>query len=83
MISLCELGDKLILEETSTVFTKKVEGKAVEKGVAFPTCICINTVICNFSPIKSDSESQTELKDGDVVKVYVAAGMVGCALPRS
>ena len=31
-ISLCKFGDGLILEETSKLYTKKVNGKFVQKG---------------------------------------------------
>lgn len=61
---ICDLGDKLLLEETSKVFKKE---KELKKGIAFPTCISVNNCICHFSPI--DSEPDLILKDGDIVKV--------------
>ena len=36
------------------LYTKKVKGVAVEKGVAFPVCISVNDVICNRSPLGSE-----------------------------
>ena len=64
IITICELGDQLLLEETSKVFKKE---KDLKKGIAFPTCISVNNCICHFSPLKSDPEYT--LKDGDVVKL--------------
>ncbi|EDV21068.1 uncharacterized protein TRIADDRAFT_64279 [Trichoplax adhaerens] len=61
--SLCEMGDKMILEETSKVYKKE---KELKKGIAFPTCVSVNHCICHFSPLNSDPE--LELNDGDVVK---------------
>lgn len=61
---LCSLGDKLLLEETVKVFKKE---KDLKKGIAFPTCISVNNCVCHFSPLASDTD--VELKDGDVVKM--------------
>lgn len=62
--TLCELGDKMLSEETGKVFRKD---KDVKKGIAFPTCVSVNNCICHFSPLKSDPD--IKLKDGDVVKL--------------
>lgn len=61
---LCTLGDKLLLEETVKVFKKE---KELKKGIAFPTCVSVNNCVCHFSPLASDTD--VELKDGDVVKM--------------
>ncbi|XP_067018749.1 proliferation-associated protein 2G4-like [Acropora muricata] len=70
--SLCQLGDKLILEETSKVFKKE---KAVKKGIAFPTCISVNNCVCHFSPLLS--ETAVILKDGDIVKIDLGVHIDG------
>lgn len=44
---------------------KKVK-KKIERGVAFPTCISVNNIVCHFSPLGGD---ETVLEDGDVVKM--------------
>lgn len=62
--SICEIGDKHILEETSKVFKKE---KELKKGIGFPVCISVNNVVCHFSPLHS--EEDTILKDGDIVKI--------------
>lgn len=69
---LCSLGDKLLLEETVKVFKKE---KDLKKGIAFPTCISVNNCVCHFSPLASDTD--VELKDGDVVKIDLGAHVDG------
>jgi methionine aminopeptidase len=54
----------LLLEETVKVFKKE---KELKKGIAFPTCVSVNNCVCHFSPLASDTD--VELKDGDVVKM--------------
>ena len=36
------------------LYQKKVNGVAVERGVAFPVCVSVNDVICNHSPLASE-----------------------------
>jgi methionine aminopeptidase len=69
-VALCKLGDELILKETAAVYNKKVEGKTVDKGVGFPTCVSLNSIVCHNSPLASDPEEL--IQDGDVVKMCVA-----------
>jgi hypothetical protein len=45
-------------QRCAQIFQKKVKGRAVEKGVAFPTCISVNEVVCNNSPLESEAEQQ-------------------------
>ena len=76
--TLCQTGDSLILAATAKAYNKKVEGKVVEKGVGFPTCVSVNNCICHHSPLASDPD--VTLADGDLVKMYVAQGvMLLCA----
>lgn len=72
VLNLCDLGDQMLLEETSKVFKKE---KEMKKGVAFPACISVNSCICHFSPMKS--EADVILKDDDVVKVDLGAHVDG------
>lgn len=69
---ICEHGDKRILEETGKVFKKE---KNMKKGLSFPTCISANNCICHFSPLKS--ETDYELKDGDLVKIDLGCHVDG------
>lgn len=64
VVELCTLGDSRLNDETSKVFKQK---KDLKKGIAFPTCISVNSCICHFSPLKSDPDYI--VKDGDLVKM--------------
>merc|ERR1712107_655128 len=67
---LCILSDKQLAEETAKAFKKD---KKVLKGIAFPTCISVNNVICHYSPLVS--EPDTVLADGDLVKIDLGASL--------
>jgi len=70
--SLCENGDKALAEETAKLFKKE---KDMKKGIAFPTCLSVNSCICHFSPLKSDPD--VILKDGDMVKIDLGCHIDG------
>jgi len=70
VFTLCQLGDTLIDAQCAQMF----KSKKVDKGVAFPTCISINEVVCHYSPF---SECTDEVKAGDVVKVDMGAHIDG------
>lgn len=72
VLDICEAGDKMLLEETAQIYKKD---KELRKGIAFPTCVCVNNCICHFSPLKS--EPAVILKDGDVVKIDMGAHIDG------
>jgi len=73
--TICELGDNFMLEETGKLYNKKgKDGKKVEKGIAFPTCISVNEVLGHYSPMKGES---TTLKAGDVAKIDLACHLDG------
>jgi len=70
IIDICLLGDKLINDQTATVYNK---GK-MEKGVAFPTSVSVNNCVGHFSPLVGDL---TELAEGDIVKVDLGVHIDG------
>eukprot|EP00930_Biecheleria_cincta_P066174 TRINITY_DN521_c0_g2_i1.p1 TRINITY_DN521_c0_g2~~TRINITY_DN521_c0_g2_i1.p1 ORF type:complete len:386 (+),score=110.37 TRINITY_DN521_c0_g2_i1:111-1268(+) len=73
--TLCEMGDKIMEEETGKLYNKKnKDGTKVEKGVAFPTCISTNDLLGHFSPLKGESR---QLKAGDVAKIDMACHLDG------
>lgn len=84
IVTLCELGDSIMLEETGKLYNKKKGGgeekdkdkpaKKMEKGVAFPTCISVNETVGHFSPLKGESK---QLKAGDLVKIDLASHIDG------
>ena len=45
------------------------------KGIAFPTCISVNNVICHYTPLLS--EPDTLLADEDLVKIDLGAHIDG------
>jgi curved DNA binding protein len=72
VLEICELGDRLLTEETSQVFKKE---KELKKGIAFPTCASVNNCICHYSPVKGEGEYI--LKENDVVKLDLGAHVDG------
>jgi len=69
---LCILGDKKLTEETAKAYKKD---KKIVKGIAFPTCISVNNVICHYTPLLS--EPDTSLADGDLIKLDLGAHIDG------
>lgn len=79
--TLCEMGDKIMEDETGKLYNKKAKGekegdkaRKIEKGVAFPTCISVNEIAGHFSPMKGESKA---LKPGDVAKIDLACHIDG------
>lgn len=72
VLDLCELGDKTILEQSQSVF--KNAKKKIERGIAFPTCVSLNNVVCHNSPAAGDA---TALANGDIVKIDLATHIDG------
>lgn len=75
VLELCEFGHTVINAAASKLFTKKVNGVAIERGVAFPVCISINDCICNYSPLPE--EQRDPLKAGDIVKIDLGCHIDG------
>jgi hypothetical protein len=51
---LSQFGQTVIEAQAAKLYTKKVNGTPVEKGVAFPVCISVNDIVCNHSPLSSE-----------------------------
>lgn len=75
VLDLCKFGATIIETSASKLYTKKVNGAAVERGVAFPVCVSVNDVICNNSPL--GSEELEPLKPGDLVKIDLGCHIDG------
>mmetsp|Transcript_33018 Transcript_33018/g.56125 ORF Transcript_33018/g.56125 Transcript_33018/m.56125 type:complete len:405 (-) Transcript_33018:152-1366(-) len=75
VLDLCKFGATVIETSASKLYTKKVNGVAIEKGVAFPVCVSVNDVICNNSPL--GSEEMEPLKAGDIVKIDLGCHIDG------
>jgi methionine aminopeptidase len=54
IVDLCQFGTTVMEAQASKLYAKKVGGKVVERGVAFPVCISVNDVVCNHSPLSSE-----------------------------
>ena len=67
VLDLCNFGTTVIQTQSAKLYQKKVNGVAVERGVAFPVCVSVNDVICNHSPLASE----------ETVSVYFVC-FVGC-----
>jgi len=76
VVNVCKFGDTVIAQACSSIYQKKVNGKAVEKGVAFPTCISINEVVCHWCPLESDP-NPVAIKAGDLVKIDLGVHIDG------
>ncbi|KAK4050940.1 hypothetical protein OIO90_004916 [Microbotryomycetes sp. JL221] len=74
IVELCNEGDKLIEQGTAKLYNKV---KGIPKGLAFPTTLSVNSVLQNFSPVPTDTESEKTLKANDVVKVCMGAHIDG------
>uniref|UniRef100_G3SGI1 Peptidase M24 domain-containing protein n=1 Tax=Gorilla gorilla gorilla TaxID=9595 RepID=G3SGI1_GORGO len=72
VLSLCEKGDAMIMEETGKIFKKE---KEMKKGIAFPTSISVNNCVCHFFPLKRGQDYI--LKEGDLVKIDLGVHVDG------
>lgn len=70
MADICAFGDRLIEKQCSEIF----KNKSIEKGIAFPTCVSVNDVVCHYSPYPDESIT---LAAGDIVKVDLGCHIDG------
>ena len=40
-------------------YVVQVKGAAIDKGVAFPTCVSVNECVCHNSPLASEPQVHT------------------------
>lgn len=62
VLDLCAFGTTVMEAATSKLYTKKVNGKAIDRGVAFPVCVSVNDIVCNFSPLEGLPEVTVSFK---------------------
>ncbi|KPA76497.1 hypothetical protein ABB37_07802 [Leptomonas pyrrhocoris] len=74
---LCDCSDEEVMQRLKGLYTKTkdAEGKRLTRGIAYPTNISVNEVLCNDSPFRD--EEGTILKEGDVVKLHVGCHLDG------
>jgi len=63
--TVCNTIDAMIEDEVRKTYNSK-KSKNLERGIAFPTCISVNSVMGHYSPLLDES---TQLQDGDVAKM--------------
>lgn len=77
VFKLCQLGDAKVEKSVSTVFNKArtESGEKLDKGLAFPTCICVNNCAAHFSPVSE--EESVDLSAGDIFTVQIGVHIDG------
>jgi len=70
---ICKFGDDHIEEASLKVFNSK-KTKKFRRGVAFPTCVSVNHILGNYSPMPDES---TKLEEGDVAKIDLGVHIDG------
>ncbi|RKP23733.1 peptidase M24, structural domain-containing protein, partial [Syncephalis pseudoplumigaleata] len=73
LIDICKQGDEFIMNELKGVYTK---GK-IAKGVAFPTTITPNHLVCHLNPLPTDASADTAIAEGDVLKIVLGVQIDG------
>ncbi|KAJ2161353.1 hypothetical protein GGF46_001531 [Coemansia sp. RSA 552] len=76
VLDLCKLGDAAIEVGVEAQFRKN---KKLSKGVAYPTSVSVNAIVCHFAPGDSDPLGEQQLAQGDVVRVQLGAQIDGYA----
>jgi len=75
-VELCQLGDDAIEELVGKIYNGKAkDGKKIDKGIAFPTCISPTACVGHYSPLAS--EDTVEIKEGDLVKIDLGVHVDG------
>ena len=64
ILDLCEFGHTVLEAQANKLYTKKVDGKVIDRGVAFPVCISVNDLVCNFSPLAEEETVSYEIGTG-------------------
>jgi len=75
IIDLCEFGHTVVTTQAQKLFTKKVDGQPIDRGIAFPVCVSVNDIVCNHSPLAT--EELEPLKAGDIVKIDLGCHIDG------
>jgi hypothetical protein len=75
--TLCAEGDRELLQRLKATFSKAkgADGQKLVRGIAYPTNVSVNHVLCNHSPM-SEEEGKV-LAPGDVVKIHLGAHLDG------
>jgi len=86
VIDICKFGDGIITQCCATVYQTKPKSnnkgkgakeKPMEKGIAFPTCVSVNELICHVSPLDSSAQEFPPLNNGDLVRIDLGCHIDG------
>ncbi|KAJ6812482.1 ERBB-3 BINDING PROTEIN 1-like [Iris pallida] len=72
IVDICEKGDAFIREHAGNMY-KNVK-KKIERGVAFPTCVSVNNILCHYSPLGGE---EIFLEENDIVKIDMGCHIDG------
>ena len=76
VMELCKKGDAMIAKQTHAHYAKPDEhGDIIERGIAFPTCINVNNIVCHYQPLLEKQE--VIISAGDVVRVELGVHFDG------
>lgn len=76
ILTICEKGDQLLLEEMAKVY----KGKKVNKGIGHPTTVSPSSFVTPYTPLATDTEeAETVLKPNDIIKIQLGAQIDGLA----
>jgi len=82
--TICKEADEYMNAECKKLYNKgkKVEGKEqkeeIKRGVAMPTCICINEVIGHYAPMPNEgTDRHSKIREGDLVSVDLGCHIDG------
>ena len=74
-VALCQLGDESIEEATGKIYNGKgKDGKKIDKGIAFPTCISPNHCVGHYSPLVRSPAPRSDRRGCS----YLAGERFGC-----
>ncbi|GMH70430.1 hypothetical protein TrRE_jg9380 [Triparma retinervis] len=76
ILDLIRIGEAIINKSLAKIYNKKVGGKVVSKGMAFPVCLSVNEKICNYTPLASEAPEEG-LVAGDMVKIDLGCHIDG------
>jgi curved DNA binding protein len=73
--AICTAVDEFLNAKCANVYTKSVDenGRPIAKGIAFPTTVSVNQVVCHYTGMNED----LVLAAGDVVKVHLGCQIDG------
>jgi curved DNA binding protein len=71
VVDLCKLGDETVTDKVQSMF------RGVEKGLAFPTSVSVNSCVCHNSPVPGEETAPQVLVNGDVVRIDLAVHVDG------